>query len=86
MTLSNAELRWTFYRFQVLRQKIGLIAVPFLDLGAVWDRLSAVRAGGWKRGQGAALRISWNLATIITVDYGWSSEDSGLYINFNHMF
>jgi outer membrane protein assembly factor BamA len=86
MTLANAELRWTFVRFQVRKQKLALIAVPFLDLGAVHDRPGDVGLGGWKRAQGAALRISWNLATIITIDYGRSSEDSGLYINFNHMF
>jgi hypothetical protein len=86
MTLLNAELRWTFVRFQVVGQKIALIAVPFVDLGAVFDRLDDVQLGGWRRGQGAALRISWNLATIVTIDYGRSAEDSGLYINFNHIF
>jgi hypothetical protein len=86
MILSNLELRWTFVRFTVLHQKLALIGVPFLDLGATFDRFSALRLGGWKRGQGVALRISWNLATIVTIDYGVSAEDSGLYINFNHMF
>jgi hypothetical protein len=86
MTLFNGELRWTFVRFEVKHQKLALIAVPFLDLGAVHDRLAEVDLVGWKRTQGAALRISWNLATIVTVDYGRSSEDSGLYINFNHIF
>jgi hypothetical protein len=32
------------------------------------------------------LRVAWNDATIVVVDYGRSSEDSGLYINFNHQF
>jgi outer membrane protein assembly factor BamA len=86
MTLLNVELRWTFVRFQVARQKIALIAVPFVDVGAVFDRFSDLQLGGWRRGQGGALRISWNLATIVTIDYGRSSEDSGLYINFNHQF
>jgi hypothetical protein len=33
-----------------------------------------------------ALRISWNLATIITTEYAFSDEDSVFYINFNHIF
>ena len=86
MTLVNAEVRWTFVRFQLLKQKLALIGVPFLDLGATYDRLEDVRPTGWKRGQGLALRVSWNLATIITIDYGRSEEDTGLYINFSHIF
>jgi hypothetical protein len=35
---------------------------------------------------GAVLRLSWNLATLVTVDYGISAEDAGLYVNFGHMF
>lgn len=84
--LGNLELRYTFLRFAVLRQKFALIAVPFLDVGRVYDDLGSVTFRGFRRGQGAALRISWNLATIVTVDYGFSSEDSGLYINFAHIF
>jgi outer membrane protein assembly factor BamA len=86
MSLANFELRWTFVRFVVWQQKIALIAVPFLDLGATHDRLSDVSLADWRPSEGAALRISWNLATIITFDYGRSGEDSGLYINFNHIF
>jgi outer membrane protein assembly factor BamA len=86
MSLLNTELRWTFVRFQVWKQKLALIAVPFLDMGATHDRLADLSVADWRRSQGAALRISWNLATIITIDYGRSGEDSGLYINFNHIF
>jgi hypothetical protein len=86
MSLTNFELRWTFVRFEVGKQKLALIAVPFLDLGATHDRLADVRLGDWRASEGAALRISWNLATIITIDYGRSNEDTGLYINFNHIF
>lgn len=44
------------------------------------------RFGVGARPTGGALRISWNLATVITADYGVSPEDTGLYINFNHIF
>jgi hypothetical protein len=62
------------------------MVVPFVDLGAVYDRVSDVALGGWKRDQGAALRVSWNLATIVTVEYALSDEDSGFYVNFGHIF
>ena len=86
LTLANFELRWTFYRFTLLQQKLGFILVPFLDTGRVYDPGSRLSFADWRTGGGAALRISWNLATIVSVDYGVSAEDSGLYINFNHQF
>jgi len=60
--------------------------VPTLDLGATYDRLADVRASGWKRSQGGALRISWNQATILTTEYAFSDEDSAFYVNFTHQF
>jgi hypothetical protein len=86
MLLGNAELRWTFYRFELWKQKFGLFAVPFVDVGTVADHLDAVHASGMKADAGGAFRVSWNLATIITVEYAQSAEDSGFYVNFNHMF
>lgn len=86
LTLLNLEARWTFYRFELLRQKFALMICPFLDTGRVYDHLGELTLSGWRRGQGAAFRISWNLATVVTADYGVSGEDSGLYINFNHQF
>ena len=86
MGLVNLELRWTFLRFEALRQRFALIAVPAMDLGATFDRVSELRLAGWKRSQGGALRISWNQATILTTEYAFSAEDSAFYVNFNHMF
>ena len=86
MALVNGELRWTFGRATLLHQRLAFIAVPFLDVGRPFDRLGDLTIRDWRLSYGGALRISWNLATIITVDYGRSSEDSGLYINFNHIF
>ncbi len=86
LALLNLEARWTFYRFELLKQRFGLIAVGFFDIGRVFDRAADFSLRGFRHGQGAALRISWNLATIVSVDYGVSDEDSGLYVNFNHQF
>ena len=85
-TLLNGELRWTWGHCTIWKQRLGFIVVPFVDVGRPYSRLWELTYRDWRPTAGGALRISWNLATIITVDYGRSAEDSGLYINFNHMF
>lgn len=86
MAALTGEVRWTFTRFRLAGQHFALIAVPFLDAGRSFDDAGALTAKDWQLSYGGALRISWNLATIVTVDYGRSDEDAGLYINFGHMF
>ncbi len=86
IALSNTEVRWTFLKFRVLNQGLALIAVPFLDIGRVFDNVGQTTLAGWKRTQGLGLRVAWNEATILMVDYGFSDEDDGLYLNFNHIF
>jgi hypothetical protein len=86
MGLVNGEVRWTFARTTLWHQKLGFIAAPFVDLGRPFDGASDLSVRRWRATVGSALRISWNIATIITVDYGVSREDTGLYINFNHIF
>jgi hypothetical protein len=86
IALTNYELRWTFAHVNVLNQDFGLIAVPFLDIGRVFDRVAQTTLRGWKRTQGGGFRIAWNEATVISADLGFSVEDVGLYINFNHIF
>lgn len=86
MALGNLELRWTFAHTKLLGQQFSFIGVPFLDMGRTFDQIRRTSLRGWDRAQGAGLRVAWNLATVIMVDYGVSSEDSGLYINFGHIF
>lgn len=86
MTVVNAEVRWTFAHTTWWHQKLAFIAVPFLDAGRPYDSLAQLTYRDWKPSYGGAFRVSWNLATIATIDYGISPEDSGLYINFNHIF
>lgn len=86
MAALNAEIRWTFHRGRWLRQQWGLMLVPFFDVGRSFDNVTALTWRDWRPSYGGAFRVGWNLATIITVDYGISSEDSGLYINFGHIF
>jgi hypothetical protein len=55
-------------------------------VGRVFDDVGQTTLRGWKRTQGGGLHIAWNEATVLIIDYGLSDEDSGLYLNFNHMF
>ncbi|HEY1549558.1 MAG TPA: DUF5982 domain-containing protein [Kofleriaceae bacterium] len=86
MTVANAEVRWTFAHACFWKQKFAFIVVPFFDIGRPFDNLGQLTFSDWKPSYGGAFRVSWNLATIASVDYGVSPEDSGLYVNFNHMF
>jgi outer membrane protein assembly factor BamA len=86
MALFNQEVRWTFARTTLWRQKLAFIAVPFFEIGRPFDKLSDLTFARWQPSYGGALRLSWNLATVITADYGMSPDDSGFYINFGHIF
>ena len=85
-SLANVEARWTFARTELWRQKLGFIIAPFFDVGRPFSEIDDLELDDWRTSYGGALRVSWNLATIITVDYGRSDEDTGLYINFAHIF
>jgi outer membrane protein assembly factor BamA len=86
MTAASAEVRWTFARTTIWHQKLAFIAVPFADLGRAFDDLGDVGVHGWRPTAGGAFRVSWNLATLGTFEYGRSAEGSGVYVNFGHMF
>ena len=87
VALANLEIRWTFVELNVTRrQHFALMAVPFLDVGRVFDSLDDIELRRFRNGQGLGLRIAWNQATIIVADYAISREGTSLYINFNHPF
>jgi hypothetical protein len=86
MTLGNAEVRWTWGHARVLGQRFGFIIAPFVDTGRPYDSLGGLSLRNWQTSYGGAFRIAWNLATVITIDYARSSEDTGFYVNFNHIF
>ena len=84
--LFNLETRFNFYKTNILGQKFEFMAAPFVDAGKVFDSVSDTDLSEYKYTYGAGMRIAWNQATIIMIDYGQSVEDSGLYINFGHIF
>ena len=87
MSAVSGEVRWTFARTTIKRQKLAFIGAPFVDAGrAADDRVGLARLPRWRASTGAAFRVSWNIATIGTFDYGFSEEGSGIYVNFGHVF
>ena len=73
----------------VIRESAGIprrdepvrVSVPFAR-GELRDPQQA----GVLDPQGLGLRVAWNLATLLTFDYGFSDEDSGFYINLSQIF
>ena len=86
MSAASAEVRWTFAKTTLWSQRLSFIAVPFADVGQAFDGFGDLSASGWRPSYGGALRVSWNLATLGTFEYGRSAEGSGIYVNFGHMF
>jgi hypothetical protein len=82
--LANVETRFNFYKTDTMGQTFDFMVVPFVDAGKVFDSVRDTDLSRYT--YGAGMRIAWNQATIIMVDYGQSVEDSGLYINFGHIF
>ena len=85
-TVVNFEPRFSLYEAHTYGQSFKFIAVPFVDAGKVFDKVSETDLSNYKYTLGAGMRIAWNQATIIMIDYGQSVEDSGIYINFGHIF
>ena len=80
------ELRWSPLDFTVLRQHIKPILVPFADVGRVFDKVDRFSLDHWKATGGVALRVAWNLATIISFEYGIGSEGGLFYMEIGHQF
>jgi len=86
MSMLNFETRLNFYEVNAGSHHFAFMIVPFIDYGRTFDKPDKLSFDNYKLTYGAGLRIAWNQATIIMIDYGISEEGSGLYINFNHIF
>ena len=82
----NLEMRWKFHEIKAGTETFAFNLVPFVDFGRVWDDPEKASTNGYKYSQGLGLRIAWNQATIIMIDYAVSREDKQLFVNFNHIF
>jgi outer membrane protein assembly factor BamA len=84
--LFNAELRYTFAQAHFLRQTLGFTLAPFLDLGKGFDSIGSGTVQNWELSGGAGLRLSWNVSTVVSFDYGIASEGQGFYMTLGHSF
>lgn len=84
--LVNLELRAKFFKVQFLGQTFLLGAVPFIDLGRVWDRWQDFSFTDYRWNYGIGARISWNQATILRFDFAQSAEASQFFFGFQHIF
>lgn len=84
--LVNAEVRWSFVDFMVLNQYIKLMFVPFFDAGRVFNSASDTTFKNWKVDGGMGIHLSWNLSTVVSLDYGIGSEGKLFYMQLGHQF
>ncbi len=84
--LANFELRSRFYQTRVLNQHMAFSAVPFFDAGRVYDNFSNLSIRNFKYNPGMGLRLAWNQATILRMDYARSQEDGQFFFVFGHTF
>ena len=77
--LINAELRWSITEWNFLGQHLKPGLAPFFDAGRSFDDID-LKFKDWKYAIGIGFRLAWNLATVISFDYGVSPEDQIFYI------
>lgn len=82
----NFEARYRLFEGDLWNQHFAVMAVPFFDLGRVWDKFSDLGLSGFRANGGGALRIAWNQSTILMFDYAMSNEDRQFFFNFGHIF
>jgi outer membrane protein assembly factor BamA len=85
MALANAELRWTFWKFRLLKQHFGLQLAPFIDVGRVFDKVN-FSLSDWHPAYGGALRIAWNHSTVLRFDIAGSREETAVYFVIDQPF
>jgi outer membrane protein assembly factor BamA len=86
MDFNNFELRWRFAKTKMFNQQFAFSAVPFYDIGGVYDNLSSFDFSQMRYSEGMGLRIAWNVNTILRFDYAWSKEDQQFFFNLAHTF
>ncbi len=88
MQFNNFELRYRFAQFTLLKQYFALSAVPFFDLGGVWDsgKNFTKQFSNYRYDEGLGIRIAWNNNTILRFDYAISKEDKQFFFSLGHSF
>jgi outer membrane protein assembly factor BamA len=88
MQFSNFELRCRLLQFSKFKQHFAISAVPFFDVGGVWDSLDRITThlNNMRYSEGLGIRIVWNVNTILRFDYAVSKEDNQFFFQIGHTF
>jgi len=87
MQFNNVELRYKFAQCKFLKQHLAFSAVPFFDVGAVWNDFNTITSfNNFRYSEGLGLRIAWNVNTILRFDYAVSKEDNQFFFKIGHTF
>ena len=84
--LGNLEARFTLNTQEIYGETFDFMLVPLLDAGKVFNSVEDTDLINYKIDYGLGLRIIWDLASVIMIDYAISEEGKEFYINFNHSF
>lgn len=84
--IANVEMRYRFWSVSGKKSEFDFALAPFADFIRIDDTPQQLRLTGFAISYGAGLRIVWNQATVIVVDYGVSSESHGLYLTVRQIF
>lgn len=85
VVLADAELRWSLTEWSLWGQDLRPMLVPFVDAGRSFDGVGFTFAR-WRSDIGLGFRLAWNVATIVSFDYAYSSEDNIFYMELGHQF
>lgn len=86
--VSNSELRFYPFAFQLLGEPVKVGGVAFFDMGRVWhENVTDGPWHAWHPGVGGGLRLA-RRAAVVRFDVGVATETRrpGLYVTFGHMF
>ncbi|MBA2612043.1 MAG: BamA/TamA family outer membrane protein [Bacteroidetes bacterium] len=87
MQFTNLELRYRFAQCKLSKQHLAFSAVPFFDVGGVWDNLTNLNhLENIRYSEGLGLRIAWNVNTVLRFDYSVSREDAQFFFQLGHVF
>ncbi|MBI3502196.1 MAG: BamA/TamA family outer membrane protein [Bacteroidetes bacterium] len=80
MEFTNVEFRTRFWQLDKLKQHFSFSAVPFFDVGGVWNSLDRIsHTENFRFSEGLGLRIGWNENTTLRFDFAVSKEDKQFF-------
>ncbi len=87
MGFANIELRCRFWQADIWKQHLAFYAIPFFDLGGVWNSLNRISyLQNLRYSGGPGMQIAWNEDTILRFDYGISVEGAQFYFGIGQIF